>query len=232
MNGKIFLLLGMLCFPLIGSVWAQHETLEDNKISEISPAQGSEADSISVRVSRPQFIWISGYVKIIYSSELQGRLIYSLSEEEGRIGTQDDYRSLDGDGISRTITLALEPKYTALPGRYVLQVRLYYRDQENSDTVTIYEQDFEMIVGLGYLFGILTLIAFLTALIVILTSKFGEEELEPEKISEKESEKLMEGVPAGKIKCPKCKELIREGLSFCPECGSRIPEFLQYNPNN
>jgi rRNA maturation endonuclease Nob1 len=36
----------------------------------------------------------------------------------------------------------------------------------------------------------------------------------------------------GKIKCPKCNQIIDEGLSFCPECGSRIPEFLRFNPDS
>ena len=35
----------------------------------------------------------------------------------------------------------------------------------------------------------------------------------------------------GKIKCPKCKELIEEGLTFCPECGSRIEISQRYNPS-
>ena len=49
-------------------------------------------------------------------------------------------------------------------------------------------------------------------------------------MNDKKSKKKKKQVnlPAGKILCPECDELINEGLTFCPECGNRIPEFLQF----
>ncbi len=41
-----------------------------------------------------------------------------------------------------------------------------------------------------------------------------------------------EKIPAGKIQCQVCFQLIQEGLTFCPECGKRIPEFLRFNPKS
>ncbi|TFF95573.1 MAG: zinc ribbon domain-containing protein [Promethearchaeota archaeon] len=41
--------------------------------------------------------------------------------------------------------------------------------------------------------------------------------------SETVSYEETEGLPANKIRCPKCNKAIPEGLTFCPECGARIP---------
>ena len=119
---------------------------------------------------------------------------------------------------TQVFILKIYPSLTTFPGVYIFRLNLI-------GFITYYEE-FEVIFGLGFIPFVSIFGTGLVFIIFILVKKTKKSEKPQDATLEIDSSESL----IGKIKCPNCRKLIREGLAFCPECGDRIPEFLRYNP--
>ncbi len=182
----------------------------------------------TIEISTPNIFWFDCQIKIITHSNQTGILNIFIDD----IGSLDNFNSIIKslnliENITQTFIINIQPKLLVFPGQYQFTLNI-------SGLFTV-NQSFESILGLGYITGLLLFGLFSIPLIYIIIKKlkFGNKISSPEKFvsTEKQYEKV-EGLPAKKIMCSNCQEIIPEGLSICPECGERIPEFLRYsNPS-
>ncbi|MHA1438266.1 MAG: zinc ribbon domain-containing protein [Promethearchaeota archaeon] len=184
--------------------------------------------SIDIEANFPKLIWIEGQLIIKITSNLTGyiKCIFTDSQEGEFFTSALEKKKLYGQGITQTFRIISKPFITTFPGQYKFNLLIYYinSDEKNADEIEVYNEDFDIILGMGYFTLFSFIIIFSTALIMILTKREEIEEIKP-------ASGILGGgqISPGKIKCPKCQKLIDEGLTFCPECGERIPSFLQFN---
>lgn len=200
-------------------------------------SQGDNSNVISIEEDYDSFIWLQGYFNFSLRTNLKGeiKIIFVESSSGGQFFPYyDEIESLKQGETTINKKYLIKPSWIALPGNYKFSLIIRYNEEgeweeSNAPQVVLFYEEFEIILGSGYLFLICALSIALTAIIIVLTQK---EEDEGDKSTLPPSIQEQRGVPQGKIKCPECKKIIEEGLTFCPECGNRIPEFLKYNPNN
>lgn len=172
------------------------------------------------------FVWIEGSLSLFINSNQSGLIICEFKDSNnGKYFTQvNRIVNLTGFNQSQTILLIFQLYILTFPGKYhfTLNISGSYN----------YTENFELILGMGYIVLILILMTFGISLIIILVKKKGSKLIKQVSTSP-DTSIISESreVPSRKIQCPECKKLIDEGLAFCPECGSRIPEFLRFNPN-
>jgi hypothetical protein len=132
--------------------------------------------------------------------------------------------SLTGNNESQNLRLTFHPHLTTLPGKYNFNLNItgFYN----------YSENFEIILGMGYIIMLIIIMIFGIGIILILVKK--KDSISVISITSPSEETIpseQAQIPSRKIQCPECKIFIKEGLTFCPECGIRIPEFLRYNPH-
>lgn len=196
-------------------------------------SQTEPSENIEIDVKNySQLIWFEGNVIIETSSNISGYLRIVLSDENGGAYFQNFQNIIP---ISNTLEnenyeIPIIPQLYLFPGRYNILLTVDYLQNLNStDEDTILSIQLQINIGLGLPMLIILTIVFMIAFTLIITKK----EVIQEDILVGEPEKQLEialDAPEGKIKCPKYKKVIDEGLTFCPECGARIPEFLRYHP--
>jgi hypothetical protein len=184
-------------------------------------------DNFTVRTTLHKLIWIEGHLTLYLTAEESGMISCEFEDSKDGIlfTTINEVINLTGNSEMQTIQLIFRPLITTLPGNYnfTLNITGYYE----------YSENFEIILGMGYVIFILIVIIFGTGIIIILAKKGGTKVVDSVIVVPDDSVQPVSGeIPISKISCPECKKLINEGLTFCPECGSRIPEFLRFNPNS
>ncbi|MBD3211198.1 MAG: zinc-ribbon domain-containing protein [Candidatus Lokiarchaeota archaeon] len=225
LNIFIFI-LSLLIFSFIGlsSLSLQNQVHYKNN-QDISISQ--ELANKTVNCQFPDLIWIEAQIEISITSNESGQVNILLNDNYANayFNIVNETKTLTGNNQTDTFLLKTQPKIQTLPGVYEF-------------TLTIaglfdYTQTYESILGMGYILMFILIAAFGIPLIVIIFKKRKTSEtVEYLTPSEPTSYENAEGLPAGKIKCPKCGSQIPEGLTFCPECGERIPEFLRYNASS
>lgn len=182
--------------------------------------------NFTVMSNMHKLIWIEGELELLLTANDSGLIRCEFKDSSnGKHFTQvNRILNLTGNNESQTLQLIFHPHLTTLPGRYnfVLNITGLYN----------YTENFEIVLGMGYIILTLIILIFGIGLISILMKR-------KESISVKTATappggsilSELDRIPSRKIQCPECKKLIDEGLAFCPECGVRIPEFLRYNPN-
>ena len=198
-----------------------------NQNLDIRVSQGSV--NLTRQYLFPEIIWLECQVELKITSNQSGQINIVLDN----IGTESYFNTLTqninitGNNQTQSIILKLQPKINTLPGRYqfVLNITGLFTDN----------QDFQSILGMGYIMMILYIGLFFIPLVFILIRKFEPKEdliTSTSKPPDTKVYETIEGLPSKKIMCPTCQEIIPEGLPICPECGERIPEFLRYsNPS-
>ncbi len=216
-----FFYIGSLLSSRFQGILHQYEGTE----MRLKTSQASE--DFTVASSLHKLVWIEGRLTLTLTSNESGLITCDFKDSyNGKYFTQvNQIIDLTGENESQKIQFNFKPHFTTLPGNYNLTLTItgFYN----------YSENFEIVLGMGYIVLFLVLIIFSISIIIVLVKKKGTkdvksisstpEEYEPSSISETSS---------GHIQCPECKKLIDEGLTFCPECGARIPEFLRFNPNS
>ncbi|MBN1216091.1 MAG: zinc ribbon domain-containing protein [Candidatus Lokiarchaeota archaeon] len=203
-----------------------------NKNINIEPnntdIKSAQIGTHTIEISTPNIFWFECQIKIITHSNQTGLFNIFIDDISSLDNFNGIIKSLNLiENITQTFIINIQPKLLVFPGQYQFSLNI-------SGLFTV-NRSFESILGLGYITGLLLLGLFSIPLIYIIIKKlkFSNEISSPEKSisTEKQYEKV-EGLPAKKIMCSNCQEIIPEGLSICPECGERIPEFLRYsNPS-
>jgi len=204
---------------------------EIQKNPNISQPEPSENIRIEIK-NYSQLIWFTGNIIVETSSNISGYLRIDLSDENGGAYFQifQNNISISNTSENENYEIPIIPQIYLFPGRYNILLTVDYLQNLNStDENSILSTILQINIGLGLPMLIILTIVFMIAFTLIITKK----EVIKEDVLVGEPEKQLEialDAPEGKIKCPKCKKTIEEGLSFCPECGKRIPEFLRYHP--
>ncbi len=221
--------LTMLFLPIISlncfESFQFEKNIRYNKIS--SDLNTNQVNNFSVTSNLHKLVWIESHLSLILNSNESGLINCEFKDSNnGKYFTQvNRIINLTGSNHTQVIRLIFRPYLTTLPGRYnfTLTITGFYN----------YTENFELILGMGYIVLTLILMIFGIGLIIILVKKNEGIITKPVSVS---TEGLipseLSDVPSSKIQCPECKKLIDEGLAFCPECGSRIPEFLRFNPTS
>jgi len=190
--------------------------------SHIQISQGTQ--NFTIDTFLPSLIWVDPQLRLNISVNQTGQIQCFFRETPGsQFFSSGNYSlSLIGNNISQIFNLQLIPLITTLPGVYQFSL--------NITGAFSYNEDFEIVYGLGTISLVSVFSALIIIPIIILVKKskvVKDEKMEGKTYTDK-SEPTMPSI-AGKINCPKCRKTINEGLVFCPECGERIPEFLRYN---
>lgn len=219
----------ILFLPVISLSYSEsfHPDKDFNYKNIASNLNTNQANNFSVTSTLHQLIWIEGRLSLILNSNESGLINCEFKDSNnGKYFTQvNKIVNLSVSNQAQAIQLIFHPHLTTLPGKYnfTLNITGSYN----------YTENFEFILGMGYIILILILIIFTIGLIIILMKKTGVKILKPISVStETSNPSELSQVPSSKILCPECKKLIDEGLTFCPECGGRIPEFLRFNPDS
>jgi len=178
----------------------------------------------SVNYIFPKIIWIECQVEITIKSNQSGEINIFMDD----FGSNDTFDAINqnftlvGYNQSQTFIIKTQAKLSTFPGKYnfILSISgLFYE-------IVL----FESILVMGYILMFLFIGVIGIPFTIILIKKFKtKEDVSKKPIPHTKSYETIEGLTAKKIMCPKCQEIIPEGLSLCPECGDRIPEFLRYS---
>ena len=221
----LFLVLQSTCFFCIVSCnFNLKSNLTKRSLSNLSLNQGT---NFTVQSSLHELIWIEGRITLRITSNQSGLITCQLQDSKNGkyFTTVNKVVNLTGSNETHTILLITNPHITTLPGKYNLTL--------NISGLHNYSENFEVILGMGYIFLILIVSIFVISLVLILVkTKKGKEAKPAFSAASEPAPSSLREIPSNKIKCPECKRLIDEGLSFCPECGGRIPDFLRFNPNS
>jgi len=197
-----------------------HVPQEEQTIIHIS--QGSQ--NFTIDTFLPSLIWFDPQLKLNISVNQIGQIQCFFSESAGPQFFSSGNFSLPlvGNNISQIFYLQLVPMITTLPGVYQFSL--------NITGAFSYNENFEIVYGLGVipLVSVFSVMIIITIIILVKKSK-GAKEGKMEEITNADGYEPAVSSIVGKINCPKCRKAINEGLTFCPECGERIPEFLRYN---
>ncbi len=193
--------------------------------SNLKTSQVSEDFVVSSTLHK--LIWIEGRLILYLKANESGQINCEFKDSQGgSFFTQiNQIVDLIGNNETQKIQFTFKPLITTLPGNYYLTLDITGN--------YVYSENFEIILGFGYIVLFLVLIIFGISLIIILSKKKEIEDSKP--ISSPPEGSVLSQISevnVGKISCPECKKIINEGLTFCPECGGRIPEFLRFNPNS
>ncbi|MHA1669058.1 MAG: DUF7575 domain-containing protein [Promethearchaeota archaeon] len=190
--------------------------------TKIHASQGTQ--NFTIDTFLPSLIWIDPQLKLNISVNQTSQIQCFFSETNGPqfFTSGNSSLSLIGNNISQIFYLQIIPLITTLPGVYQFSL--------NITGAFSYNENFQIVYGLGPISLILVFSVIIIIPIIILVKKSkGFKDVKIEEIASTEDYKPTTSSIAGKINCPKCRKAIDEGLTFCPECGERIPEFLRYN---
>ncbi len=222
----LFLVLQSTCFFCILSCNLNLKSnLTERSLSNLNLNQGS--NNFTVQSSLHELIWIEGRLTLRINSNQSGLITCQLQDSKNGkyFTTVNKVVNLTDNNETHIIRLITKPHITTLPGKYNLTL--------NISGLHNYSENFEVILGMGYIVLILIVSIFVIGLVLILVkTKKGKEAKPAFSAASEPAPSSLREIPSNKIKCPECKRLIDEGLSFCPECGGRIPEFLRFNPNS
>ena len=212
--------------PTFSISYPQSHSKINNLNSRNPPLKISQASNFTIISNVYKLIWIEGQLTITLTANESGLIFCEFKDSSnGKYFTQINRTIfLTGNNESQTFRLTFYPYLTTFPGRYnfVLIINGIYN----------YSENFDIILGMGYIVLILIISIFVFGLVLILVKKKESLGIKPVSgPSEEEISSELDQVPSRKITCPDCKKLIDEGLAFCPECGVRIPEFLRYRPH-
>lgn len=200
----------------------RNNIIEDNlKTSQIS-------DEFKVESNLHKIIWVEGHLTLTLTANESGSITCDFRDAlNGNYFTLiNKVVNLSGDFVQQEVQFVFRPHITTLPGSYNFTL--------NITGLYDYTENFQIILGMGYIIFLLILTIFGIGVIIILVKKKGSEFTKDSIINVPDDSIPSDGdyIPINKITCPDCKKLINEGLTFCPECGARIPEFLRFNPNS
>lgn len=185
-------------------------------------------EEFNVASTLHKIIWVEGHLTLTIAANESGTIICEFTDsQDGNYFTQINKNvNLTGNYAIQVVQFIFHPQITTLPGNYNFTL--------NITGLYTYTENFEIILGLGYVLLLLIITIFGVGVIAILTKKKGIEKSKVTTLSTSDDSKSSgtDEIPISKITCPECKKLINEGLTFCPECGARIPEFLRFNPNS
>ncbi|MHA1106502.1 MAG: hypothetical protein ACTSPN_12410 [Promethearchaeota archaeon] len=206
-------------FKVMGD--ANYQIPQENQ-SVIHTSQGTQNFTIDTYL--PSLIWVDPQLRLNISANQTGQIQCFFRETPGpQFFSSGNYSlSLAGNNISQIFYLQVIPLITTLPSVYQFSL--------NITGAFSYNEDFEIVYGLGIipLVSVFSTIIIIPIIILVKKSKGVKDEKMEEITYSDKFEPTMPSI-AGKIHCPKCRKTIDEGLVFCPECGERIPEFLRYN---
>lgn len=221
--------LVILCFIFLPSLFSILLFLDhDYKYESSSNLRLNQPlNNFTVESKFNALIWIEAHLLLKIASNQSGVIWCDFTEfNEGKYFNKIN-RSIEilGTNETQTIRLVLKPHLTTLPGKYNFTL--------NIGGLYDYVEQFEAILGMGYIIIIAVLVIFCIGIILILRKTAGTKKIKVDSSTQMDSiSTSLDEIPGNKIKCPECKKPIDEGLTFCPECGSRIPEFLRFNPNS
>jgi Na+-transporting methylmalonyl-CoA/oxaloacetate decarboxylase gamma subunit len=226
-----FLLLLIILGPIISNVVNQN--LQKRK--SINPKCSQSSENIPVQSTFSKLIWIEGELTISITPNSSGnvRIIFREITEENSFSEIRETHNITVINETNTFQFLISPKWLTLPGEYIFNLTVTFSNSENNE-IFVYNESFETILGMGYLTMIIFFSALIIALITVIIKTKKPTKQATTSIESPAEEEYVETTgpaPAGKIKCPNCYKIIKEGLTFCPECGSRIPEYLRNNPN-
>ena len=185
-------------------------------------------EGFSVSSTLHKLFWVEGHLTLTLVANESGTITVEFTDSlNGNYFTQiNEDVILMGNNEVQVVQFKFLPHITTLPGNYNFTL--------NITGLYNYTENFEIILGLGYVLLLLITTIFGVGVIIILTNKKG---IEKPKVtilttSDNSMSSNINEISISKIGCPECKKLINEGLTFCPECGARIPEFLRFNPNS
>ncbi len=206
-------------FKVMGD--SNYQIPQENQ-SQIHISQGTQNFTIDTYL--PSLIWIDPQLRLNISVNQTGQIQCFFRETPGpQFFSSGNYSlSLIGNNVSQIFYIQLIPLMTTLPGVYQFSL--------NITGAFSYNEDFQIVYGLGIipLVSVFSAIIIIPIIILVKKSKGVKDKKMEEITYTDKSEPKMSSI-AGKILCPKCRKAIDEGLVFCPECGERIPEFLRYN---
>ncbi len=197
-----------------------------NSPSRIELSQNKN-ENVAIESDIVNFIWIEGNLEVSFSSNISGYLKITFADTKGGayFRTVKKIKELTDNEETNAVKITIRPQLTTFPGSYSLWLLISYFEQENKEdkAIQIYTEEFQLILGIGYIFLLSVGIIFGTAILLIIVKKESKE-------VDKKAPSVASSInlPEGKIKCPECSKIIDEGLSFCPECGNRIPDFLRF----
>ncbi|MFX0155369.1 MAG: hypothetical protein ACFE9Q_12675 [Candidatus Hodarchaeota archaeon] len=219
------ILLLVFIFPTFSISFSQNHPIISNFNTKYFSPKINQVSNFTVLSDIYKLIWIEGQLTLTLTANESGIIFCEFKDSNnGKYFSQINKTiSLTGNNESQTFRLIFYPHLTTLPGRYnfILNINGIYN----------YSENFDIILGMGYIFLILIISIFGIGLVLILVKR--KESLIKKPVSaptEVETSSELDQVTSREINCPDCKMLIEEGLAFCPECGSRIPEFLRYRP--
>lgn len=171
-----------------------------------SDLKTNQALNFTVTSSLHKLIWIEGQLNLILTANETGLITCELKDSNnGNYFAQvNKVINLSGSNEVQSIRLTFYPHLTTLPGKYnfTLNITGFYN----------YTDNFDLILGMGYIVLSSVLLIFGIGLIIIIVKK---KEVTVEKpISTTTTETIaseLEEVPIRKIQCPECKRLIDEG---------------------
>ena len=203
-------------------IYNQNDIVEENlKTSQVT-------DEFNVKSNLHKIIWVEGHLTLTLTANESGSITCDFRDAlDGNSFTLiNEVVNLTGNYVSQEIQFVFRPHITTLPGSYNFTL--------NITGLYDYTEDFQIILGMGYVILLLILTIFGIGVIIILVKKKGSEPTKESIIIVPDDSIPSDGdyIPINKITCPDCKKLINKGLTFCPECGARIPEFLRFNPNS
>lgn len=226
-----FLLILIILSPIISNL--ANQNLQDRKSINLNASQSSE--NIPVQSTFSKLIWIEGELTISITPNSSGnvRIVFREVTEENSFTEIRETHNLTEINETNTFQFLLSPNWLTLPGEFIFNLTLIFSDSENNE-IFVYNENFETILGMGYLTMIIFFSALIIAIITVIIKTKKPTKQATTSIDSPTEEEYVETTgpaPTGKIKCPNCYKIIKEGLTFCPECGHRIPEYLRNNPN-
>jgi len=195
----------------------------NTKKSTIKPSQSS---NYSVECTFPKLFWLEAQIEINIISNESGQINIAIREDHlfPYFDEVNQSKILSGGNQTNKFILKTQPKIQTFPGVYEFIITI--------NGLFEFSQSYSSILGMGYLLLFILIGVFGIPSAIIILKKVKTSESKYVTPSESVSYSDAQGLPAGKIKCPKCGKNIPEGLVFCPECGERIPEFMRYNPSS
>lgn len=208
--------MGFLClnFP---------NNYSNTKKSTIKPSQSA---NYSVECIFPKLFWLEAQIEINIISNESGLINIAIRENHlfPYFNEVNQTEILSRGNQTNTFILKTQPKIQTFPGVYEFIITI--------NGLFDFSQSHSSLLGMGYLLLFILIGFFGIPSAIIIFKKVKISETSYVTPSEPVSYSDAQGLPAGKIKCPKCGRNIPEGLVFCPECGERIPEFMRYNPSS
>ena len=195
-KGLVFISL-IFIFSFLGLIYPyfQAQNLE-KKDSNINISQVIPNKNVSIQF--PKLIWIEAQIQISITSNESGQINIAINDNYANVyfNKINETKTLSGNNQTDTFLLKTQPKTSTFPGLYQLNISI--------NGLFEYSQSYESILGLGYILMFILIAGFGIPFIYIIYKRVKMKQPSSISASEPISYQSSEGVPAGKIKCPKC----------------------------